>query len=70
MNPSRISFSVGPHVVGIEQLDKTRFRVTVDGARFASFCSEGRARVAGRSEARRLELAARDACGTRGTAGC
>jgi hypothetical protein len=58
MNPSRASFSVGHHVVEIEQVEKTRFRVTVDGVRLASFCSESRARAAGRLEARRLDYAA------------
>ena len=59
MNPSRASFSVGHHVVEIEEVEKTRFRVTVDGVRLASFCSESRARSAGRIEARRLDFATR-----------
>jgi hypothetical protein len=46
--------------VGIEQLEKHRYAVTVDGRRFASFCSESRARAAGRREARRLEFLARE----------
>lgn len=59
MNPQRASFSVGHHLVGIEQMEQKRFRVTVDGVRLASFCSESRARAAGRIEARRLDFAAR-----------
>jgi hypothetical protein len=66
MKPSRASFRVGRHVVGIEQVEKTRFRVTLDGAHFASFCSESRARAAGRSEARRLAIAGSDAGRRRG----
>jgi hypothetical protein len=49
------SFSVRTHLVGIEQTEKNRYVVTIDGRRFASFCSESRARLAGRAEARRLE---------------
>lgn len=60
------TFSVRTHVVGIEQLEKNRYVVTVDGRRFASFCSEGRARAAGRHEARRLELVAKDPTARRG----
>ena len=60
MNPPHASFLVGAHVVGIEQLEKHRYAVTVDGRRFASFCSESRARAAGRREARRLEFVARE----------
>jgi hypothetical protein len=44
--------------VTIERLEKLRWQVSVDGRRFASFCSESRARSAGRREARRLDLAA------------
>jgi hypothetical protein len=50
------SFPVRTHQVGIEQTEKNRYVVTIDGRRFASFCSEGRARAAGRSEARRLDF--------------
>ena len=42
----------------IERLEKLRWQVTVDGRRFASFCSESRARAAGRREARRLDFEA------------
>ncbi len=65
MNPPRASFSFRTHVVGIEQLEKNRYVVTIDGRRFASFCSESRARSAGRLEARRLDLVAREAPGSR-----
>jgi hypothetical protein len=67
MNPSRASFSVRNHLVGIEQVEKNRFRVTVDGHRLASFCSESRARAAGRIEARRLDFVAEDASSPSGT---
>jgi hypothetical protein len=49
------------HVVGIERLEKLRWRVSVDGRRLFTFCSEARAREAGRLEARRLDYAAADA---------
>lgn len=65
MNPPRASFAVRTHVVGIEQTDRNRFVVTVDGRRFASFCSESRARAAGRHEARRLDVVAREGAGRR-----
>jgi hypothetical protein len=65
MNPPRASFSVRAHVVGIEQIDQNRYVVTVDGRRFASFCSESRARAAGRHEARRLDLVAHEETGRR-----
>ena len=51
---------VRTHVVGIERLEKLRWRVTVDGRRLFTFCSEARARDAGRLEARRLDYAAAD----------
>jgi hypothetical protein len=57
------TFSVRTHQVGIEQTEKNRYTVTIDGRRFASFCSEGRARAAGRSEARRLDFTARESTG-------
>jgi len=65
MNPPRASFSVRAHVVGIEQIEKNRYVVTVDGQRFASFCSESRARAAGRHEARRLDFVAHEGSGSR-----
>ena len=52
---------VRTHVVGIERLEKLRWRVTVDGRRLFTFCSEARARNAGRLEVRRLDYAAADA---------
>jgi hypothetical protein len=60
VTPARCTFAVRAHVVGIEQLEKNRYRVTVDGQPFASFCSESRARAAGRLEARRLDFVARE----------
>jgi hypothetical protein len=65
MNPPRASFAVRAHVVGIEQIEKNRYVVTVDGQRFASFCSESRARAAGRLEARRLDFVAHEATARR-----
>ncbi len=58
MSATRTTVSVGKHTVFIERLEKLRWRVTVDGRRFATFCSESRARAAGRLEARRLDFAA------------
>lgn len=58
-------FSIHAHVVGIEQLEKNRFLVTVDGRRLASFCSRSRARAAGRLEAQRLDFVARELSGSR-----
>lgn len=52
---------VRSHVVGIERLERLRWRVSVDGRRLFTFCSEARARDAGRLEARRLDYAAADA---------
>jgi hypothetical protein len=65
MNPPRATFTVRAHVVGIEQLEKNRYRVTVDGQPFASFCSESRARAAGRLEARRLDFVAHESASRR-----
>lgn len=53
MSAQAITFTVLGRVVAIQQIDE-RWRVTIDGSRFASFSTEGRARVAGRGEARRL----------------
>lgn len=52
---------VRSHVVAIERLERLRWRVSVDGRRLFTFCSEARARDAGRLEARRLDYAAADA---------
>jgi hypothetical protein len=65
MKTPHASFAVRAHVVGIEQVEKNRFVVTVDGRRFASFCSESRARAAGRLEARRLDFVANEAAARR-----
>jgi hypothetical protein len=65
MNPPRATFQVRTHVVCVEQLERNRFLVSVDGRRFATFCSESRARAAGRTEARRLDLVALDEAGRR-----
>lgn len=55
------TFAVRTHTVTIERLEKLRWLVSVDGRRYASFCSESRARAAGRREARRLDFAAAEA---------
>jgi hypothetical protein len=60
MSTAPITFAVRGHVVGIERLEKQRWRVRIDGQAFASFYSEARARAAGRTEARRLDLVARE----------
>lgn len=57
---------VRSHVVGIERLERLRWRVSVDGRRLFTFCSEARARDAGRLEARRLDFVACDALHRRG----
>ena len=51
---------VRSHVVGIERLEPLRWRVSVDGRRLFTFCSEVRARQAGALEARRLDMVASD----------
>jgi len=48
------AFLVGRHEILIERLDKQLWRVSIDGRRYAIFCSESRARAAGRAEAKRL----------------
>lgn len=48
-------FAVRAHVVTIEKLEPQRWRVSIDDHAFASFCSESRARAAGRAEARRMD---------------
>jgi hypothetical protein len=55
------------HVVRIERLERLRWRVSVDGRRLFTFCSEARARDAGRLEARRLDFAAADPLHHRGS---
>jgi hypothetical protein len=57
---SRSTFAVRTHVVVVECLEKHRWRVSVDGHLLASFCSQSRARAAGRTEARRLDFVASD----------
>jgi hypothetical protein len=41
------TFEFRSHVVRLERLEKHRWKVTVDGRFFASFCSESRARPPG-----------------------
>ncbi len=58
MVATRTTFEVRAHQVCIERVDSHRWDVSVDGRKLASFCSESRARNAGRTEARRLEFVA------------
>ncbi len=58
MGANRTVFEVRRHEVCIQRVDVHRWDVSVDGHRLASFCSESRARNAGRTEARRLDLVA------------
>ncbi len=58
MTPRRTTFEVHAHLVCVERVDVHRWDVSVDGRKLASFCSESRARSAGRTEARRLDLVA------------
>lgn len=51
------TFNVKAHVVTIEKLEPQRWRVSIDGKRYATFCSESRARSAGRTAARQLDFA-------------
>lgn len=58
MPQAQTTFAVRTHSVYIERVDAHRWRVSVDGRLLASFCSESRARNAGRTEARRLDFVA------------
>lgn len=57
---SYTEMKVRTHVVGIERIERYRWRVSVDGRRLFTFCTEGRARNAGRLEARRLDFVAQE----------
>ena len=59
MIPVHASVVVGTHTVSIERLERLRWRVSVDGQRLATYCTESRARSAGRQEARRLDYTLR-----------
>jgi hypothetical protein len=56
---------IGSHLVGIERLEKQRWRVSIDGRSLFTFCSESRASDAGRLEARRLDFVAQEAAADR-----
>ncbi len=60
MSATYSELKVRGHVVGIERLERLRWRVSVDGRRLFTFCSEARARDAGRLEARRLDFVAQE----------
>ncbi len=66
MSDTYTELKVRTHVVGIERLERLRWRVSVDGQRLSTFCSEARARDAGRLEARRLDFVALEALSRRG----
>ncbi len=68
MQASYSEMRVRSHVVGIERLERQRWRVSVDGRRLFTFCTEARARDAGRLEARRLDFVADDRGRVRGPA--
>jgi hypothetical protein len=68
MTATYTEIKVRTHVIGIERLERLRWRVIVDGRRLFTFCSEARARDAGRLEARRLDFVASDAAQRRGQA--
>lgn len=61
MSATYSELKVRTHVVAIERLERLRWRVSVDGRRLSTFCTEARARDAGRLEARRLDYVAADA---------
>ena len=61
MTATYTELRVRTHVIGIERLERLRWRVSVDGRRLSTFCTEARARDAGRLEARRLDYVAADA---------
>ena len=67
MTATYSEIKVRTHVVGIERLERYRWRVSVDGRRLFTFCSESRARDAGRLEARRLDFVAEEGFRLRGT---
>jgi hypothetical protein len=60
MPPSSTVSRVRSHVITVERLERQRWRVSVDGRRLFTFCSEARAREAGRLEAARIDLAAHE----------
>ena len=61
MTTNYSEMKVRTHVVRIERVEKQRWRVSVDGRRLFTFCSEARARDAGRREASHLDFAADEA---------
>jgi hypothetical protein len=63
VNATLTTVLVRGHAVAVERVDTHRWRVTVDGRTFASFCSVSRARAAGKAEARRLEFVALESRG-------
>ena len=51
--PSVWTVQVGRHEVVVERIDARLWKVLVDGKRQGTYCSESRARAAGRDEAKR-----------------
>ncbi len=66
MSDTHTELRVRTHVVAVERLERLRWRVSVDGQRLSTFCTEARARDAGRLEARRLDFVASEALAHRG----
>lgn len=56
MSGGRFIVNVRDHVMDVERLEPNRWRVSIDGRRLATYCTESRARAAGRLEARRLDF--------------
>ena len=48
---THVAFSVKSHLVELMRVDAKQWRVVIDGKNYATFCSESRARVAGRTAA-------------------
>jgi len=48
---THVTFNVKTHLVELVRLDGKQWRVVIDGKNYATFCSESRARVAGRTAA-------------------
>lgn len=66
MSNAYTELRIRTHVIGVERLERLRWRVSVDGRRLSTFCSQARARDAGRLEARRLDFVASELAGHRG----
>jgi len=54
---THVAFSVKSHLVELMRVDAKQWRVVIDGKNYATFCSESRARVAGRTAAQFMAFA-------------